>query len=664
MTNDTVAVRAGEKHATLRSGATAREALRVLDRWQGQIVAARVDGETWDLDRVVPDGAEVEAIRADSDEGRAILRHSVAHLMAQAVTDLYPDAKFAIGPPIEDGFYYDFDVDEPFTPEDLERIEKRMCELIAERQRFRRDELSRDAALRLFADQPYKREIIENVDASEVAQGHGQDSPTFIVYRNVVEADGEAQERWVDLCRGPHIPSSDWVPAFRLLRTAGAYWRGDESRPMLQRIYGTAWESRIALDQHLRMLEEARKRDHRRLGRELELVHFAEELGPGIVIWLPKGAMVRKLMEDWAREEHLARGYQPVYTPHVARGVLWETSGHLDYYRELMFPAMAADNAEYFVKPMNCPFHILAYQSKTRSYRELPLRLFELGTVYRYEKSGVVSAMLRARGFTQDDSHIFCRPDQLVDEVVAVIGFTLDLYRDFGFGRPSRVAISTQPHKAIGSDEDWELATKALAEAVQRAGLSYQIDQGEGAFYGPKIDMHARDAIGREWQLSTIQVDFNNPERFDVTYIAEDGSPHRPYMIHRALFGSIERFFAVMLESFGGAFPLWLAPVQVNIVPVAADFQPYADEVAAELRKAGLRVEVDASDDTLGAKIRKGQVAKVPYQAVVGGQEVEARTVSIRPYQGEQRKGVPVEEFAAGLVGEAEARRTLNDVAA
>ncbi len=664
MTTDTVAVRAGEKQVTLPSGVTAREALRALGRWQGHVVAARVDGETWDLDRAVPDGAEVDAIRADSEEGREILRHSVAHLMAQAVTDLYPDAKFAIGPPIQDGFYYDFDVDEPFTPEDLERIEQRMRELVGERQRFRRDELSREEALDLFADQPYKREIIENVDPSEVAQGHGQDGPTFTVYRNVVEADGEAEERWVDLCRGPHIPSSDWVPAFKLLRTAGAYWRGDEKRPMLQRIYGTAWESRKALDQHLRMLEEARKRDHRRLGRELELVHFADELGPGMVIWLPKGAIVRKLMEDWAREEHLARGYQPVYTPHVARGVLWETSGHLDFYRDLMFPAMEADNAEYFVKPMNCPFHILAYQSRTRSYRELPVRLFELGTVYRYEKSGVVSAMLRARGFTQDDSHIFCRPDQLVDEVVGVIDFTLDLYGDFGFGRPSRVAISTRPEKAIGADEDWELSEKALAEAVQRAGLSYQIDEGEGAFYGPKIDMHARDAIGREWQLTTIQVDFNHPERFDVTYVAEDGSRQRPYMVHRALFGSIERFFAVMLESFGGAFPLWLAPLQVNVVPVATDFVSYAKEVAAVLRKAGLRVEVDDSDDTLGAKIRKGQLAKVPYQAVVGGQEVEAGSVSVRPYQGPQRKGVPLGEFVTELVAEVDARRTTSDAAA
>ncbi len=376
-----------------------------------------------------------------------------------------------------------------------------------------------------------------------------------------------------------------------------------------------------------------------------------------MAIWLPRGAVVRKLMEDWAREEHLRRGYQPVYSPHLAKAVLWETSGHLGYYRDLMFPAMEAENAEYFVKPMNCPFHILAYQSRTRSYRELPLRLAELGTVYRFEKSGVVNAMLRARGFTQDDSHIFCTAEQVVDELVGIIAFTLDLYRDFGFGRPSRVAISTKPDKAIGRDEDWELAEKALAAAVDRSGLEYQIDEGEGAFYGPKIDMHARDAIGREWQLTTIQMDFNLPERFHITYIGEDGEAHRPFMIHRALFGSIERFFAVMLESFAGAFPLWLAPVQVNVVPVAADFAGYAHEVGTHLRSAGLRVEVDDSDDTLGNKVRKGQVAKIPYQAVVGGNEATARTVSVRPYRGTQRRDVPLDLFVTELQAEVIERR-------
>ncbi|HEX2026630.1 MAG TPA: threonine--tRNA ligase [Nitriliruptorales bacterium] len=636
---------------------TAREVLQEQGRFRGQVVAALVDGQEWDLDRPVPEGADVQPVPADSDRGRAILRHSVAHLMAQAVTDLYPDVKYAIGPPVEDGFYYDFDVEQPFREEDLERIEARMHELVRERQRFRREEMSREQALELFADQPYKREIIERVDPSEVAPTDGGPDSAVTVYRNVVEVDGAVVERWVDLCRGPHIPHSGWVPAFKLLRTAGAYWRGDESRPMLQRIYGTAWESRKALEQHLKMLEEARKRDHRRLGPQLELVHFADELGPGMTIFLPKGAIVRKQMEDWAREQHLARGYQPVYTPHVGRSILWETSGHLDHYRELMFPAMEVENAEYFVKPMNCPFHILAYRSRTRSYRELPLRLSELGTVYRYERSGVVTQMLRARGFTQDDSHIFCRPDQAVDELVGVIDFTLDLYRDFGFGRPSRVAISTKPQRSIGRDEAWERAEKALADAVQRSGLSYHIDEGEGAFYGPKIDMHARDAIGREWQLTTIQMDHNLPERFDLTYVGSDGAAHRPIMIHRALFGSIERFFAVMLESFNGAFPLWLAPVQAVVLPVAADFVPYAQDVATELHAAGLRVEVDDSDDTLGNKVRKGQTSKVPYLAVVGGREAGARSVAVRPYRGEERRGVPLADWVAELVEEVRARR-------
>jgi threonyl-tRNA synthetase len=652
---DRITVRSGDREAVVPPDASAREALEALDLFRGQILAAEVDGEPWDLDRPVPDGAQIGPLAADTDRGREILRHSVAHLMAQAVTDLYPDAKYAIGPPIEDGFYYDFDVDEPFTPEDLERIEERMRELVREQQRFVREHLDRERALELFSDQPYKREIIEAAEASEGAEGDG----VITVYRNVVDEDGDVRERWVDLCRGPHIPSSRWVPAFKLLRVAGAYWRGDESRPMLQRIYGTAWESRKALEAHLEQIEEAQKRDHRKLGRELELVHFPEELGPGMAIWLPKGAAVRKLMEDWAREEHLRRGYQPLYSPHVAKSVLWETSGHLENYAELMFPAMELEAADYYIKPMNCPFHILAYQSRVRSYRELPLRFSELGTVYRYEKSGVVNAMLRARGFTQDDSHIFCTRDQVVDEVVGAIGFTLDLYRDFGFGDPSRIAVSTRPAtKSIGADADWELAEKALAEAVDRVGLAYEIDEGEGAFYGPKIDMHARDAIGREWQLTTIQVDFNLPERFDVTYAGADGEHHRPFMIHRALFGSIERFFAVMLESFAGAFPLWLAPIQVAVLPVADDFLGYAGEVADALRAAGLRVEVDDADDTLGNKVRKGQTAKVPYLAIVGGREAEARTVAVRPYHGDERKGVALDEWVAELTAEVADRRT------
>jgi threonyl-tRNA synthetase len=662
--SQTITVHNGDDRVEVAAGTTALEALKQLEAVRGQIVAASVrvdDGEPdeWDLDRALPtDGdVHVEGIHADTEQGRAILRHSVAHLMAQAVTDLFPDAKWAIGPPVEDGFYYDFEMARPFTPEDLEAIEARMHELLKQRQQFVREELSKDEALELFADQPYKREIIERVGAVDLDDAEvdaDPESSVFTIYRNVRP---EGDEAWVDLCRGPHIPSSERVPAFKLLRTAGAYWRGREDQPMLQRIYGTAWESRKALKQHLTMLEEAKKRDHRRLGRELELVHFPDELGPGLSLFLPNGAIVRKQMEDWIREETMRRGYQPVYTPHIAKEDLWQVSGHLDNYAELMYPGMELDGSgaprargdggtAYRLKPMNCPFHIMAFTSRTRSYRELPVRLAELGTVYRYERSGVVNGMLRARGFTQDDSHIFCREDQIVDEVHDCVEFARDLYHAFGMGEPSRVAISTRPAKSMpGNDAGWEAAERALIEAVERTGLAYETDPGEGAFYGPKIDIHARDAIGREWQLTTVQVDFNLPERFDITYVGEDGAKHRPYMVHRALFGSIERFFAVMLESFNGAFPTWLAPVQARVVPVAAEFDDYAEQVAAALRAADVRVEVDLSDAGLGKKIREAQTSKVPYTLVVGGDERDAGTVAVRPYRGEQRKDLPLATF-------------------
>ncbi|GGI05005.1 threonine--tRNA ligase [Egicoccus halophilus] len=668
----TITVRHGDATTELDAGATAIQALKALEAVRGQIVAARVTvgsrpPQPWDLDREVPDGAELEGILADSEEGRAILRHSTAHVMAQAVTDLFPNAKWAIGPPIENGFYYDFDVERPFTPEDLDKIEARMAELLQEKQRFVREEVAREDALEEFAEQPYKTEIIELVgdgtittpveapDAPEIGEGG---EPTFTVYRNVRPDESVA---WSDLCRGPHVPSTDRIPAFKLLRSAGAYWRGREDQPMLQRIYGTAWESKKALTKHLQLLEEARKRDHRKLGRELELVHFPDELGPGLSIFLPHGAIVRKQMEDWIRDETLRRGYQPVYTPHIAKEDLWRISGHLENYGELMYPGMELDDAggaAYRLKPMNCPFHILAFTSRTRSYRELPVRISELGTVYRYERSGVVNGMLRARGFTQDDSHIFCRPDQVVDEVAACVEFARDLYRAFGLGEPSRVAISTRPEKSIaGHDDSWEAAEQALIEAVKQTGLDYEIDPGEGAFYGPKIDIHARDAIGREWQLTTVQVDFNLPERFDITYVGDDGAKHRPYMVHRALFGSIERFFSVMVESFNGAFPTWLAPVQATVVPIADEFDGYAGEVADALRARDLRVEVDLTDDTLGAKIRRAQTSKVPYALVVGGAEREARTVAVRPYRGEQRKDVALDAFVDEITAEVAERR-------
>jgi threonyl-tRNA synthetase len=636
---------------------TVADALSVLEARRGQVIAALVDGEERDLDASLTASATIEPVRADSERGRRILRHSVAHVLAQAVTDLFPDAKFAIGPPIADGFYYDFDVAAPFTPDDLERIEARMNEIIREAQAFERRSLSRDEALELFADQPYKREIIEAVDA-----GEGADGAEVTVYANVRDDGSE----WVDLCRGPHLPSTRWVPAFALQRVAGAYWRGDESNRQLQRIYGTAWESGKALRAHVERLEQARARDHRKLGRELDLISSPEELGTGLTLFHPKGAHIRLAMEDYSRRTHLERGYEPVYTPHMGRSHLWETSGHLDFYAEGMFPPMRmADKGhgevgDYYAKPMNCPFHVLIYRSRTRSYRELPLRLAELGTVYRYERSGVVHGLLRARGFTQDDAHIFCTDDQVVDEVVEVIDFTLALFADFGFvDGPSRVALSTRPPKAdtVGTDAGWAHAESALAAALDRSGLAYVIDEGEGAFYGPKIDFQVTDAIGRAWQLSTIQVDFNLPERFGLGYVASDGGVRQPFMIHRALYGSLERFFAILVEHFGGAFPSWLAPVQAVVVPIGEAHLDYATQVGRRLSSVGVRSDVDVSDDTLGAKIRRHQMDKVPYQLIVGDAEVDAGTVSVRARDGRQRKGVDVATFVEEITAEIAARR-------
>jgi len=638
--------------ASLPAGATAQDARRALGSVKGQVLAARVDGDVRDLAFLVCDGATVEPVPADSEEGRSILRHSTAHIMAQAVTDLFPEAKFAIGPPITGGFYYDFDVARPFTPQDLEAIESRMHEIIREDQRFQRREVSKDDALALFADQPYKREIISGLDESE-----GASAQVISVYDNV-RADGTT---WPDLCRGPHIPTTRWVPAFALQRVAGAYWRGDERNRMLQRIYGTAWESRKALKAHLERLEEARKRDHRKLGRELDLISFPDEIGPGIAIWHPRGAIVRKEMEDYSRAEHLARGYQPVFTPHIGRAELWNISGHLGWYAEGMYPPMELDEGErYYPKPMNCPFHILVYRSRTRSYRELPLRLYELGTVYRYERSGTIHGLLRARGFTQDDSHLFCTAEQVVDEVIGCIDFTLDVFRDFGFAEgPSRVALSTRPEKkaTVGSDEEWELATESLRQALERSGLDFVVDEGEGAFYAPKIDFQITDAIGRPWQLSTIQVDLMLPQRFGLTYAGSGGAEHRPYMIHRALFGSLDRFFAILLEHHAGAFPTWLAPVQAVVVPIADRHVEYGREVVAALAARGLRAEIDASDAQMGAKIRRHQLEKVPYQLIVGDAEATERTVSVRSRTGDQRKGVPPDQLAAELADEVSNRR-------
>jgi len=601
-------------------------------------VAVTVDGETLDLNRPIDHDGAFSVITENTDEGRAVLRHSAAHVMAQAVLDLFPGATFAIGPPITDGFYYDFDIGRPFTPEDLERIEERMAEIIEINQSFERESLSIDEALEMFEDQPFKSEIIRGVDEAE-----GAGANEVSIYRN---------DAFVDLCRGPHVSSTGRLKAVKLMRSAGAYWRGDENKPQLQRIYGTAWEDRKALRKYLNRLEEAEKRDHRRLGVELDLYSFPSDLGSGLAVWHPKGGLLRKEIEDYSRRTHLAHGYEYVVSPHVAKADLWKTSGHLDFYAEGMYPAMELDGEQqYYVKPMNCPFHILIYKSRSRSYRELPLRLFELGTVYRYERSGVVHGLLRARGFTQDDSHIFTTVAQMEDELQNLLDFVLMVLRDFGFTEFEADLSTRDPEKSIGSDELWVLAEAALAKALETAELPYQIAHGEGSFYGPKIDIHVRDAIGRRWQLSTIQLDFAQPENFELTYASPENIRERPVMIHRALLGSVERFVGVLVEHYAGAFPPWLSPVQATVVPVADRHIDYATEVAGALSEGGVRVEVDSADETVGEKIRRAITQKVPAVLVVGDQDVEDGTVGLRLREdtGEQR-GLPLKEVVSDLV--------------
>jgi threonyl-tRNA synthetase len=621
----------------LDDGATGFDAAGAIDAGLADAaVAVKVNGELRDLGVVLDDGAAFEVVTDASEEGRYVLRHSAAHVMAQAVLDLFDGAKYAIGPPIEDGFYYDFQVDEAFTLEDLERIEARMAEIIAEDQPFERESVTKKQALELFHDQPFKQEIIESVDESEVVGGR-----EMTIYRN---------RDFVDLCRGPHLVSTGRLPAVKLLRSAGAYWRGDETRPQLQRIYGTAWESREALDAYLHRLEEARRRDHRRLGIELDLFSFPSELGPGLAVWHPKGALVRSIMEDYSRRTHLDHGYEIVASPHIAKADLWRQSGHLDFYADFMYPTIKVDEGdEYVLKPMNCPFHIIIYGSRSRSYRELPLRLFELGTVYRYERSGVVHGLLRVRGFTQDDSHIFCTDSQLEEELVGLVDFSLMVLRDFGFDE-FEADLSTRPDKYVGEVEAWDRATEALRGALEATGLPYRVAEGEGAFYGPKIDLHVRDAIGRRWQLTTLQVDFAQPDNFDITYATPENTRERPVMIHRALFGAVERFFGVLLEHCAGALPGWLSPVQATIIPVADRHNEYAQQVAASLKEKGLRIEVDAADDTVGEKIRKAITGKHPAVIVVGDSDVESGTVGLRLRDGEEERGVALGEAAGRLV--------------
>jgi len=576
------------------------------------------------------------------------LRHSAAHVMAQAVLEKFPEGKVAIGPPIDDGFYYDFDLPRPLTPEDLEEIEGRMREIIKNNSEFIREEVSAEEAKEIFEDQPYKLELIEGLEKGDVDE-HGdpvEEKQVITIYKS---------DEFVDLCRGPHLESTGKIhpKAVKLMNVAGAYWRGDENNPMLQRIYGTAWLSPKELKKYLWRLEEAKKRDHRKLGRELDLYSISDNVGSGLVLWHPNGAKIRFLAERFWEDQHLKNGYDFVYTPHIGKADLWKTSGHLDFYAENMYAPIEIEDQKYYLKPMNCPFHIEIYKSDIRSYRDLPLRYAEKGTVYRYERSGVMHGLMRVRGFTQDDAHHFCTPSQMPEEIDFVLQFSLNMLRSFGF-KEIKAYLSTRPEKAVGEPKRWKDAEAALEQSLKRADLPYEVDEGGGAFYGPKIDLKINDALGREWQLSTIQFDFNNPERFDMTYIEEDGQAYRPYMIHRALLGSIERFFGVLIEHYGGAFPVWLSPTQAVIIPIADRHVAYADEVARQLRTADLRVEVDDRSDRMNAKIRDAEKRKIPYMLVVGDREMENGQVDIRRRSGERMGAMPVDAFKALAVQDVE----------
>lgn len=580
-------------------------------------------------------------VRQSDDAGRQVLRHSTAHVLAQAVLRIWPEAKYAGGPPIEDGFYYDFDIGRAFTPGDLQMIEDEMAKVIAEDQPFQREEVDISRAAEIFASQPYKLEWIHEMDPE--AAGEGVMGNKVSLYRNAT--------KFVDLCRGPHLPSTGRIRAFRLLRSSGAYWRGDESRPMLQRIYGTAWESEDALRDYLWRVEQAELRDHRRLGVELDLFHFPPEVGGGLPVFHPKGGLIRKLMEDYSRAEHEAAGYQFVWTPHISKAALYEKSGHLQWYEESMFPPMEMEGATYYPKPMNCPMHMLIFSSRTRSYRELPLRLFEFGTVYRFERSGVLHGLTRVRGITQDDAHIFCTSEQLAAELESLLAFVIKVLRTFGLTE-FEAELSTKPEKFVGSEQEWSQATEALRSALEAASIPYGVAEGEGTFYAPKIDVHIRDALGRRWQISTLQVDFQLPQRFELEYVGPDGERHRPFVIHRALFGSVERFFGILVEHYGGAFPTWLSPDQVAVLPIADRHAEYAETVAVQLRSFGIRVYVDSSGESLGSRIRKTQLAKTPYTLVVGDKEQSSGTVSVRPRRGDEQRGVTLSDFAGQIVQE------------
>jgi len=623
--------------------------------------AAEGAGVLVDLDRPLADGDVLEPVAIDSADGRAILRHSTAHVMAQAVQEIFPEAKLGIGPPIKDGFYYDFQVERPFTPEDLKAIEQRMQAIVKQGQRFSRRPISDEAARQELAGEPFKLELIglkgsggdvSTDDGANVEVGGGE----LTIYDNLDPKTGELC--WKDLCRGPHLPTTRNIPAFKLMRSAAAYWRGSEKNPQLQRIYGTAWESRDALKAHLEFLAEAEKRDHRKLGSELDLFSFPTEIGSGLAVFHPKGAVIRNEMEQYSRQRHIEAGYEFAYTPHATKGTLFEVSGHLDWYKDGMYPPMQLDEGvDYYLKPMNCPMHNLIFRARGRSYRELPLRLFEFGTVYRYEKSGVVHGLTRARGFTQDDAHIYCTRDQMADELDSLLTFVLDLLRDYGLNDFYLELSTRDPEKSVGTDDAWEEATETLRQVALKRNLELVDDPGGAAFYGPKISVQAKDAIGRSWQMSTIQLDFNLPERFGLEYKGPDGADHRPVMIHRALFGSIERFFAVLLEHYAGAFPAWLAPVQTTAIPITDAHVPYLQDVAAQLRAQGVRVEVDASDDRMQKKIRNAQKAKIPFMLLAGDEDVAKGAVSFRYRDGSQKNGVPVAEAVAEIVEAVRSRR-------
>ncbi len=586
--------------------------------------AVKANGVEIDLLASLETDSTLQPLMFDSPEGKEIYRHSSTHIMAQAVKECFPTAQLTIGPAIEEGFFYDFAFERPFTPEDLEKIEARALEIIKRNLSVSRREFSKEEAIEFFKSrgEPYKVELIQGFPDGEPVSAYTQGD-------------------FVDLCRGPHLPATGYVKAFKLLNSAGAYWRGDERNPMLQRLYGTSFPSKEALQAHLDNLEEIKRRDHRKLGKDLDLFSIQDETGPGLILWHPKGAQIRLLIENFWREQHLANQYELVYSPHVARLDLWKTSGHVDFYKENMFAPMSVESSEYQLKPMNCPFHIMVYKSHLRSYRDLPIRYGELGTVYRYERSGVLHGLMRVRGFTQDDAHLFCRPDQLGEEVQKVLKFITSMLGTFGFTE-FKMFLSTRPEKAVGTIDQWDQATLALETALKNGGYTYQEDPGEGVFYGPKIDVKIQDALGRSWQCSTVQIDFNNPERFGLTYVGDDGKTHQPIMIHRALLGSIERFFGILLEHFGGAFPAWLAPVQVIVLPISEKHQGYAQEVEKNLRREGCRVVLDLRNEKIGLKIREAEKAKIPFMIVVGDREAEAKMVAVRQRNGKNLGTMPI----------------------